>query len=248
MKRQQIIIIGASSGIAQALKVLYLQQHLTQLILVSRSDLAATTANHDQITNIKVEDYSAKQIQQAINKIKQLPELAISHIFICNGLLHSMHLMPEKCIENVNAENFLTIINANTLTPILWLQALFPLIAKQADRDLHCKLVVFSARVGSISDNHLGGWYSYRSSKAALNMFLKTFAIELARRAKHCKLIAFHPGTTDTNLSKPFQKNVAVEQLFSPEFVANQLKTITESLTADGEMSYLDWQGKSIPW
>ena len=107
---------------------------------------------------------------------------------------------------------------------------------------------MLSARVGSIADNHLGGWYSYRCAKAALNMGLKSAAIELARRAKGIKLVAFHPGTVDTPLSEPFQKNVAPEKLFEPAFVAERLDEILAAHAADGELSYLDWAGKAVPW
>jgi NAD(P)-dependent dehydrogenase (short-subunit alcohol dehydrogenase family) len=127
---------------------------------------------------------------------------------------------------------------------MLWIKFLTPYLSSKAP----CKLVVFSARVGSISDNNLGGWYSYRASKAALNMMLKTAAIELARRAKNIKIIAFHPGTTDTPLSRPFQKNVPDEKLFTCNFVATQLLNIIENIEIDGKASYLDWQGKAIQW
>lgn len=114
-----------------------------------------------------------------------------------------------------------------------------------------CTITALSARVGSINDNELGGWYTYRASKAALNMLFKTAAIELARRAKNTKLILFHPGTTDTELSKPFQKNVPAGKLFTPEFVAGQLFELTNNnpdLKLNGEPAYLDWQGSTIPW
>ena len=127
---------------------------------------------------------------------------------------------------------------------MLWIQQLTPLLTGNSA----CKVVVFSARVGSISDNRLGGWYTYRASKAALNMMLKTAAIELARRAKNIKIIAFHPGTTDTPLSKPFQNNVPADKLFTSEFVAKQLLTIVDNTDIDGKASYLDWQGKAINW
>ena len=110
------------------------------------------------------------------------------------------------------------------------------------------KIIVFSARVGSISENRLGGWYSYRASKAALNMMIKTDAIELARRNKNIKLIAFHPGTTDTPLSKPFQNNVPANKLFTCEFVAKQLLSIVDECELDQSASFLDWQGESINW
>jgi len=111
-----------------------------------------------------------------------------------------------------------------------------------------CVVAALSARVGSINDNHLGGWYAYRSSKAALNMMLRTLSIEYARRVKNVKLIAFHPGTTDTALSKPFQTSVPAEKLFTTEFVAARLCRIMHDAEIDGQLSYLDWDNKSIPW
>lgn len=127
---------------------------------------------------------------------------------------------------------------------MLWIKALRPLLAgKQASH-----ISVLSARVGSIGDNNLGGWYAYRASKSALNMLLKTAAIEYARRASNVKLIAFHPGTTDTALSKPFQKNVPQNKLFTPDFVAERLIGIMNSTPVDGELAYLDWDNQTIQW
>ena len=131
---------------------------------------------------------------------------------------------------------------ANTIVPALWLKLLHKTLAGK----LPCVVAVFSARVGSTSDNRLGGWYAYRASKAALNSLLKTFSVEYARRLKNVKLIAFHPGTVDTALSKPFQASVPEQNLFSPAFVADQLVNIMASAEIDGQLSYLDWAGKSI--
>ena len=158
--------------------------------------------------------------------------------------MHSDSFQPEKRLEDFDALAFQQVITANTLTPMLWVQKLIPILTGKSS----CKLVVFSARVGSISDNNLGGWYSYRASKAALNMMLKTASIELARRAKNIKVISFHPGTTDTPLSKPFQKNVPASKLFTSEFVAKQLLKIVKETEIDNTASYLDWQGKTIDW
>ena len=109
-------------------------------------------------------------------------------------------------------------------------------------------MAALSARVGSIGDNHLGGWYAYRSSKAALNMMLRTLSIEYGRRVKNVKIISFHPGTTDTALSKPFQASVPSDKLFTPEFVAGRLYGIMAEAEIDGQLSYLDWDNKAIPW
>ena len=107
---------------------------------------------------------------------------------------------------------------------------------------------MLSARVGSIGDNHLGGWYAYRASKAALNMLLKTAAIEYSRRSANVKLLSFHPGTTDTPLSKPFQSSVAADKLFTPDFVAAQLIALMTAADIDGQLAFIDWNGQSIDW
>ena len=232
------IVIGANSTIATAI--------INQLVPANQNLIAVSSkplkSRHARIKSI-ICDYSEKEITKAASQIAQLQLPSIDRIYICNGILHSESIHVEKRIEDIDPNAFLSVINANTLTPILWLQALFPLIKKQ-----QCKVIVFSARVGSISDNRLGGWYSYRTSKAALNMLLKNASLEFAKRAKGIKIIAFHPGTTDTNLSKPFQKNVAKGKLFTPEFVAQQLETIVNQIQADGQLSYLDWQGKEMSW
>ena len=106
----------------------------------------------------------------------------------------------------------------------------------------------FSARVGSISDNSLGGWYGYRASKSALNMLIKCAQIECQRRAKNITLISYHPGTVETELSKPFQSKVPTGKLFSTDFTATQLLQIIPNLTPENGPHYIDWQGNVIPW
>ena len=105
-----------------------------------------------------------------------------------------------------------------------------------------------SARVGSIADNRLGGWYAYRASKAAQNMFTKNLAIELGRRAKNLCVLALHPGTVDTGLSAPFQKNVPEEKLFSVERAAGQLLAIVRRATPAETGRFYAWDGAEIPW
>lgn len=171
---------------------------------------------------------------------------SISRVFICNGVLHDDQQGPERRLEDLDGQVFLSRIQSNTLVPLLILQALLPLLCHNKAKA--CIIAVCSARIGSITDNRLGGWYSYRASKAALNMVLKTASIELARRASHLKLLSFHPGTTDSPLSAPFQRNVPPGKLFSADFVAQQLLDLCSQLPLDGKLSFLDWQGKAIDW
>jgi len=248
MITEQTLIIGANSDIGKAIAAQILTADNTSLILISRNVTDANPVTCDlagsDVTKIAVKDYQAQSIDQAIAQLAQYNHAPITRIFVCNGILHNHSIQPEKRLEDFDAQAFLQVITSNTLTPMLWLQKLTPLLTGKSP----CKFVLFSARVGSISDNRLGGWYSYRASKAALNMLIKTAAIELARRAKNIKLIAFHPGTTDTPLSKPFQKNVPANKLFTTEFVAKKLLEIVTDAPLDQTASYLDWQGKTINW
>jgi NAD(P)-dependent dehydrogenase (short-subunit alcohol dehydrogenase family) len=248
MINQLTLIIGANSDIGKAIATQVASLADTGLILISRQALdeknTVEQENNLKIKKIVVEDYQPQSIDNAIAELVAHSELPISQVFVCNGILHSETFQPEKRLEDFDALAFQQVISANTLTPMLWVQKLTPILTRKSP----CKFIVFSARVGSINDNKLGGWYSYRASKAALNMMLRTASIELARRAKNIKLISFHPGTTDTPLSKPFQKNVPADKLFTSEFVAKQLLTIVADTPIDHTLSYLDWQGKSINW
>ena len=243
MTKTHTLIIGANSEIAQALS--------NQLVLNSNHKLTLVSTHSQTNQAISAErvwldNYSESAISDAAQQLKAISLRlgTFTQVFICMGILHDDETFPEKKLEEFNALSFSKLMHANAMAPILWIKELVTLLPSK----VHCKITVFSARVGSISDNKLGGWYSYRASKSALNMLLKTAAIELARRAKNIKLIAFHPGTTDTPLSKPFQKNVSPNKLFTPEFVAKQLLTIVEKTEIDGLLSYLDWQGKTIEW
>ncbi len=188
-------------------------------------------------------DYTEASIASVIEYLAGA-SYRISKIMIFNGVLHDDVSFPEKSLADVTATNLSHLISINTITPFIWISNLSSLIkAKQ-----ECHIVVLSARIGSIQDNRLGGWYAYRASKAALNMLLKTASIEFYRKNKFVKLVAFHPGTTDTPLSKPFQKNVPKEKLFTPDFVATRLLKVLSELPFDGELAYVDWDGKFIEW
>lgn len=240
MKITSILIIGASGHIAQAIYKQLTAQQVDTFFLVSRQFAPETLDSQSNWYQSAYDEQSIAQITAALQDSGK----AISHVFICNGVLHQDDLQPEKRLEAFEAGNLLSQIHSNAVVPALWLKHLLPVLKQMPA----CKVVVFSARVGSINDNRLGGWYSYRASKAALNMLLKSLAVEYARRAPGVKLIAFHPGTTDTPLSRPFNKNVPADKLFSADFVAQQLLTVIDPLETDGTLSFIDWQGKSIAW
>ena len=116
---------------------------------------------------------------------------------------------------------------------------------KHGDRNL---FTTISAKIGSISDNHLGGWYGYRASKAALNMLMRTVAIEYRRKSPHTIVVTLHPGTTDTRLSQPFQRNVPPEKLFSVSRTTTQLLAVLDQLDSDDTGQFFSWDGTRLPW
>lgn len=232
------IIVGAGSKIAQAIiEQLSLLEECQQILAISRSQ----HFSHEKVTYLNCQ-YDENSIEQACAGLSL--KYPITKVFICQGILHQGELQPERKLESISADNMLKVFTANTVIPSLWLKYLTPYLKSSEP----CKVALFSARIGSISDNQLGGWYSYRASKAALNMMVQTFAVELARRAKNVKLLAFHPGTTDTPLSEPFQRSVPEGKLFTPEFVATQLLSLIDTLEVDGKASYMDWNHQPITW
>ena len=249
MPKSVAIIIGASGGLGSALYQQWQQSNeIDHVIAVSRRVIPHhETSDHSTIQTIQC-DYTESSIAKTCESIKTLMKDldldAITRICICNGILHNENTWPEKRIEDININAMQEVFTINSIIPMLWLKALVTLVKGKAD----CVISVFSARIGSIGDNRSGGWYSYRASKAALNMLLKTAAIEYSRRAKNVKIIAFHPGTTDTNLSKPFQSSVKPENLFTTEFVAEHLVNIMNNQSIDGELSFIDWENKAIVW
>jgi len=246
------IVIGAGGGLGSALCEQWQQDsHIDNVIAVSRrvekTEQQAADANIHANAHANIQwlqcDYSEASINEAAESIKHLAG-TVTRVCICNGILHTENIWPEKRIEDLTLDAMQQVFTANSMVPLLWLKALLPVVKGQTD----CIISVFSARIGSIGDNRSGGWYSYRASKAALNMLLKTASIEFSRRAKNVKLIAFQPGTTDTNLSKPFQASVPAENLLTPQYVAAHLVDIMNNQSVDGELSFVDYENKSIPW
>lgn len=236
-----VLVIGAGSAIAKALISALLQHTSVREVVAVSREMNEPVADK-RIRFISC-DYSATGIAEVAHQLNDLSG-GFSRVFVCTGLLHGGAINPEKRVEDISVDQLAEVFRINSILPALWLQALLPVLKKST----HCVFTLFSARVGSISDNQRGGWYSYRASKAALNMLIKTAAIEYSRRAPGVKLLAFHPGTVDTELSRPFQKNVPPEKLFTPAFVASRLIEITDNLPVDGQASYLDWAGHTIDW
>ena len=241
------LVLGASGGIGSALVTQFLSDpSITRVFAISRvgesDSIGALVAEANKLVWIKT-DYDEASMVGVTEQLKSHAG-QFGRVCICHGLLHSDTIWPEKRLEDINAGNLHEIFQSNTVVPALWLKLLFNLLKGKQP----CVVATLSARVGSIGDNRMGGWHSYRASKAALNMVLKNMAIEYGRRAKNVKLIAFHPGTTDTSLSKPFQASVPRDKLFTPAFVATQLAGVMNTADVDGQLTYLDWNSELIVW
>jgi NAD(P)-dependent dehydrogenase (short-subunit alcohol dehydrogenase family) len=166
----------------------------------------------------------------------------IDTLINCIGILHEKKIQPEKKLEQIRRSALQRVFDINSFGHILLIQALEPLLAKSSQ--FSC--ISISARVGSIADNKTGGWYSYRASKTALNMLLKTLAIEFERKYSSKPLVlSLHPGTTDTDLSKPFQKNIPWKLFSTSESAENLLRVIQRSTTSGEFMAY---DGSIIPF
>lgn len=169
---------------------------------------------------------------------------SVDWLINCVGMLHDGAGQPEKSIRSLDPEHFQRSMQINCLPTLLLGKYALPALR----RSPAAVFATVSAKVGSIADNNLGGWYSYRSSKAALNMTLKCLAIEWARSAKNIRVAALHPGTTDTALSVPFQRNVPEGKLFPAEKTARLLIEQIEGLHEHASGRFIAYDGEEIPW
>jgi NAD(P)-dependent dehydrogenase (short-subunit alcohol dehydrogenase family) len=234
----KIVILGASGGIGSAIAM----ECATRF---PQADIIGTYHRHRpewcqprlEWTSLDVTD--EKDYQKLSGNLS-----SIDWFINCVGFLHDDKQGPEKSIRSFEHDFFSKNMSLNTLPTLFSAQLLGPLLKNSTN----AKFVTISAKVGSIEDNQLGGWYSYRASKAALNMVLKCLAIEWKRTNPQVTVLALHPGTTDTNLSKPFQTNVPLGRLFTPNAVANDLVNIIENSSTDQSGDFLSYSGERLPW
>ncbi len=234
-----VAIIGSSGGIGKALTdLLVLENKVKSVYCFSRSP---TTKQNPKIKSCSIDITDEMSVKEAASELK---EQQLDIIIVASGILHTETVSPEKNIKALNMEQFNTVFAVNAFGPALVAKHFLPFIP----RFRRSVFSVLSARVGSIEDNKLGGWYAYRASKAALNMFIKNIAIETERRYKHTCIVGLHPGTVDTKLSEPFQSNVAANKLFTTEYSAQQLLNVINKITPDNSGEVLAWNGQRIPY
>lgn len=235
-----ILIFGSSGAIGGALVAHYAHRFAgANIHAVSRSAQAVAFSN---VTSHQL-DFSDENamciLAQSLAK-----NASFDAIIVAIGLLHDAHVQPEKSLSQLSFAQFEHVFTVNTFIPAMLVKHFSPLL-NASDTSVFALL---SARVGSISDNRLGGWYAYRAAKAALNMVIKTASIEMSRRNRHAIIIGLHPGTVDSALSEPFQTRVREGKLFTPEYCAQRLAAVIDDVTAIDSGNSLAWDGVQIPW
>jgi NAD(P)-dependent dehydrogenase (short-subunit alcohol dehydrogenase family) len=244
------LIVGASQGIGLGfVKKLLQNDKIAKIYATYRQQktafdlLTLERQYEDKLTCLPIDITDESQIAESLKKI--YVDVNKLHLAInCVGLLHDHNLQPEKSLRQINSENLLRYFQINSIGAVLLVKHLLPLLRHQ-ERSVFASI---SAKLGSISDNELGGWYGYRASKAAQNMLMKTAAIEYARSSPKTLVVTLHPGTTDTSLSQPFQSNVPAEKLFSVERTVNQLLEVIEQLQEGDSGQFFSWDGSRLPW
>lgn len=232
MTGKSAVIFGATGGIGSAIAdALENDSRFDKIVRFSRSAGSP----------VAVDLTSEASIRSAAEWLKA-EKISPSMVFVATGLLHDDHNGPEKSLRQLDGNWLMQNYQVNAIGPALIAKYFLPLM----DRREIIRFAALSARVGSISDNRLGGWYGYRASKAALNMMIRNIAIEWSRKNDKSIVVALHPGTVDTALSVPFQSNVAPEKLFDSDRAARQLLDVLYTLNPADSGKIFAWDGAEI--
>ena len=231
-------VFGASGGIGKALCMALAARGVARIYAGSRS---GSVPLQNAVVPFRFDLTDEDSIRDACTAMAgDPPELVI----VASGILTLENGQgPEKSFRQIDAGNMAASFALNTIGPALVAKHVLPLLP----RDRRSVFAALSARVGSISDNRLGGWHSYRASKAALNMLLRNFAIELGRTHENAVIVGLHPGTVDTALSEPFQSNLPAGQLTVPSAAAASLLAVLDKLTPADAGQVFDWKGEEVP-
>ena len=234
----QAVIIGSTGGIGSALTAQLAERDTVDAVhAVSRTG----AGGGGKVVAHRADLFDEDSLEDLANAIKA--QGAPSLVIVATGLLSDGAVQPEKSFRQQSLDAFEQVFRVNTFAPALLAKHMIPIMPRK-ERAVFAAL---SARVGSISDNGIGGWHAYRASKAALNMLIQNYAIEQARRSDAFICVGLHPGTVDTGLSKPFQSNVPDKKLFSPDQSAAYLLSVIDGLDPSDSGKVFDWAGKVIP-
>lgn len=230
------VVIGASGGIGAAIA-----QELAQRPEIGRLHLFTRHGRAPDLPNavhgrLDLEDEAS--IAEAAGSLSDTPRLLI----VASGVLHGPDLRPERNWSEIDVQALKRNFAVNAAGPALVAKHFLPLLPKR-DRSI---VAMLSARVGSISDNRLGGWHAHRASKAALNMLIRTLSVELSRRRPEAVIMGLQPGTVDTQLAAPFLANVPKDRLFAPDIAARHLLKVMDEAGVEHSGRILDWAGNEV--
>lgn len=238
MQKQNVVVVGASGAIGCAfVQAFCARNEVATVFALSRSGAGSTS---QKVISCRV-DY------QNENDLAKVAEFVGKHglvhrVIVATGILHDTGMTPEKSLRDLNVDHLQKVFAVNTVLPALIAKQFLPLL----DRKECSIFAALSARVGSISDNHLGGWYAYRASKAALNMIVRNASIEMARKSKDIVVVGLHPGTVDSALSQPFQRNVKPGKLFTPSYAVGRMMSVMDDLSPQDTGRCFAWDGGEI--
>lgn len=244
------LVIGGNRGIGLALVGAQLAKpDISQVIATHRpsADLAKLKqlkAHHGEKLMLQELDVTSESSLQSFSRFLELQPAGIDLAIHAAGILHDGDITPEKSLAECKSTHLMRLFEVNSIGPLMVAGALLP----TQTRNHRFTFAALSAMVGSIGDNRLGGWYGYRASKTALNQFIRTIANECRLKHPRAAIVAIHPGTTDTDLSRPFQKNVDPEKLYSPRTTADRLLKVLEGVDESHSGQFLNWNGSTIPW
>jgi len=243
----QVLVYGATGGLGLALCAqLLARADVARVWACARhaethEALAALAQRHGpRLRRLDLDPLAATDLASRL--ADETPRLDL--LLCASGLLQGERARAEKSLAQVDQAGLLESYLANAVLPLLLIKQLTPLLKGHHP----CQVAALSARVGSIGDNRLGGWYGYRMAKAALNQGLRCASIELARLNPQSCVLALHPGTTDTALSRPFQARVPADQLFTPDHAAARLLEVLAARAPAETGSFWDWQGQPVIW
>lgn len=233
-------VIGASGGIGGALvRHLARLEHVAHVYAMSRREIADLP---EKCTHVIADFAEPDTLNAAADRCTANGPLDL--VLVATGLLHDGDgVSPEKDWRHLDADMMARVFHVNAIGPALAAKAFLPILK----RDAPSVFAVLGARVGSISDNRLGGWYAYRASKAALSMIVANLAIELKRKRRGTIAVALHPGTVDSELSKPFQSSTKPGQVVTPDTSAAHLLGVITNLGLDDSGGHFAWDGARIP-
>ena len=239
--KPNVAIVGASGGIGRALVSLLADSGRTgRLYALSRSPIEL---HHGGIVRHAIDISDEDSVRQAAAASTERAPLDL--VIVATGILHDDDgLRPEKSLKELEPQQLVRVFAVNAIGPALVAKHFLPRL-RSGHKTVFAAL---SARVGSIGDNRLGGWASYRASKAALNMLLRTAAIEHSRRFPMSVVAGLHPGTVDTPLSEPFSANVPDGRLFTPAFAAERLLAVIDGLRPEDSGRVYAWDEEPIQW